>query len=699
MRGIPGSLLRTVGFAALFLFAELFGRSELSAFGGGRVVWPAAGIAAVWFVVQRSARARWVDWAALAMVIVGVNLAVGASPAVAAVCLVVGLAQVGVFLRLLPAGHPAPDDLPELRRPRDLWRLLAAVAGAAGCGAVAGAVGLWLATGTLPWSMIATMVTSDVANMLLFAAVAAGAAAMVAGYRARHGSLPFGGRPATRALTCARVGECLAVTLCTAAGYGIALRAPGVSMVFPLIVLTVWAAVRLCTAYVVLHSAAVMIATSLVTVHREGPFAHLGSLMTATMVGHVFIATVVLVGLVLALGRDERDALTGDLAEEKERAFQQAELLNTVVDSMADGLAVVDSEGRPLLRNRMMQSLLGDRPSPSAKPDVPGHYGLLASDGTPATDADLPSRKAIADGRTHAADLLVRNPALQQDRIIRSTATPLADPDGQVRSAVVLLRDVTAERRHRDELASFAGVVAHDLLNPLATVEGWTEAVGDALTDAPEHPAVAEAHDGLVRVTRASARMRGLVNDLLAYTTARDAAINPVPVDLGHLVADVAEARIDAAMAAEKPVPVFTIGELDPVHADPVLLRQLLDNLVSNAVKYTAAGITPHLTVTSSVDGDTVAVTVADNGIGIPADQHDAVFGTFHRAHRGKGYGGTGLGLAICQRTVQRHGGTITATDNPGGGTCFTFTLPTATEADPAGTPASSGIRVPELVG
>ncbi|GAB1645144.1 ATP-binding protein [Krasilnikovia sp. MM14-A1259] len=691
--GVLGSLLRTGGFAALFLFAEVCGRVEWSAAAGAWVVWPAAGVAAAWFTAQRAARTRRVDAVALVAVIVGVNLAVGASVAVAVACVVVGLTQVGVFLRLLSAGYPGSDDLPQLGGPRDLWRLLAAVGGATVCGAAVGAVGLWLVTGTVPWSMIAAMWTGDFANMLLFAAVAMHVMAMVSGRRV-HGSLAAGWSRASRARKCTRVGECLAVTVCSLAGYGIALRTPGVSMVFPLIVLTVWAAVRLCTSYVALHSLAAMVATSMVTVHGNGPFAHVGSLLTATMVGQVFIATITLIGLALALGRDEREALTEALAEEKDRAFQQAGLLNAVVNSMADGLAVVGPDGQAVLRNPMMQSLLGDRPAQTTEPDVIGHYGLHDIDGNPVTDVDLPSRKAIADGRTHAADIIVRDPDLREDRIIRSTASPLADADGRIRSAVVLLRDITAERRHRDELASFAGVVAHDLLNPLATVEGWTEAVGDALTDAPEHPAVAEAHAGLIRVTRASARMRGLVNDLLAYTTTRDAAITPVPVDLGHLVADITEARIDAAMAADKPVPDFTVGDLHPVQADPILLRQLLDNLVSNAVKYTAPGVTPHLTITSNLDGDTVGVTIADNGIGIPAGHHDAVFDTFHRAHRGNGYGGTGLGLAICKRTVERHGGTITATDNPGGGTRFTFTLPAAT-ITPAGTispPALSAI-------
>src|SRR4029077_7243425 len=120
---------------------------------------------------------------------------------------------------------------------------------------------------------------------------------------------------------------------------------------------------------------------------------------------------------------------------------------------------------------------------------------------------------------------------------------------------------------------------------------------------------------------------------------------------------------------------------LPPVQADPVLLRQLLDNLIGNAIKYTAAGTTPALTITAHRDGPMIEIRIVDNGIGIPEGQHDAIFGNFHRAHPSEGYQGTGLGLAICRRIVERHHGTIVAPDNPGGGTCFIFTVPAALPA------------------
>jgi signal transduction histidine kinase len=250
-------------------------------------------------------------------------------------------------------------------------------------------------------------------------------------------------------------------------------------------------------------------------------------------------------------------------------------------------------------------------------------------------------------------------------------------PDGHgTRSAVVLYHDVTAERRHRDQLATFAGAVAHDLQNPLTTVEGWTETAADLL-DADE-PAIGKARDSLARVSRAAVRMRGLINDLLAYTAARDADLTPTRVELTGMVADIAAGRADAAAAAGLPEPRMEVGRLDPVDADAGAVRQLLENLIGNSIKYTAPGVTPHLEITSRRRGGTVEVTIADNGIGIPAGQHEAIFGNFHRAHRDTGYAGTGLGLSICHRIVTRHGGYITAGDNAGGGSRFSFTLPAA---------------------
>jgi signal transduction histidine kinase len=125
------------------------------------------------------------------------------------------------------------------------------------------------------------------------------------------------------------------------------------------------------------------------------------------------------------------------------------------------------------------------------------------------------------------------------------------------------------------------------------------------------------------------------------------------------------------------------------VRADRGMIRQLIDNLVGNALKYTAPGQPARVDISAHRrdDDDQWTVTIADRGIGIPFADQPHIFTSFHRAAAHRNYQGTGLGLAICERIVTRHGGTIAATDNPGGGTRVSFTVPAET---PPGSPRPS---------
>jgi len=116
---------------------------------------------------------------------------------------------------------------------------------------------------------------------------------------------------------------------------------------------------------------------------------------------------------------------------------------------------------------------------------------------------------------------------------------------------------------------------------------------------------------------------------------------------------------------------------MPPVLADPVLVRQVLDNLIGNALKYVAPGVVPRVVVRGRrSDARLVTVHVADNGIGIPPGEQERIFAEFHRAHY-RDYEGSGLGLAIVRRIISRHDGTIVARPNPDGqGSVFEFTLP-----------------------
>ncbi|MEV6348015.1 HAMP domain-containing sensor histidine kinase [Actinoplanes sp. NPDC051851] len=238
-------------------------------------------------------------------------------------------------------------------------------------------------------------------------------------------------------------------------------------------------------------------------------------------------------------------------------------------------------------------------------------------------------------------------------------------------------------RRREAELVGFAGMIAHDLRSPLAILAGNA----DLLFEESRGLLPPDAMLSLDRIRGTATRMSTLIDELLAYATADNVALKTAPVDLNALVNDlVAEYRGNPAY--EKAI--FELDLLPTIDADPHLIRQLFDNLLGNALKYAHDGRTPHITVDARLEGDVWALTVADNGIGIPQGQHAEVFTAFTRARGSENRPGTGLGLAICQRIAERHDGTITASPNTGVGTRFTILLPTgaATPEPPSEPPA-----------
>lgn len=637
------SAARSLGFAVLYLLAGYAGRLTVLDKDNLSLVWPAAGVLAVWFVAQRDSRWRSLDAIALIAVTLVLDLITGAPLAVSGCFALANLAQGLLFAEL----HRRWMRAGALTRLVDLWRVIAAAGISTTAGALLGPTAVWLLTGTYSWSSPVVWLARNGVAILLVG---------TAGWHLRS------------LLRIRLTWEYLAVTLVSIAACYIAFGTEHVvSIPFALTGVTIWAALRLRTAFVVLHSLAFGVAATLLTLAGRGPFAQIDSHPLRALVLQLFVGTVAVVGLTLALGRDERAALLGRLRASESAATAQAGLLTTIIDSMDEGLGVIDETGRFVLRNPAAGRLLGFV-SEGDHVKTSSRYGLCHPDGTPVPDEQMPHRQAFAGQDLQAKDFLVRNAALPGDRMISLSTSLLPGTEDGPRQAVVVFRDVTADRRHRDELTSFAGVIAHDLLNPLATVEGWAEALEEELTE-----------DGVRRIARAAVRMRTLIDGLLTYTTAREAALSPDRVDLSALVRGITTARIDHAQSGAGPVPQFTIAALDAVQADPVLVRQLLENLIGNAVKYTRPGARPVIAVVSTRVGDQVQVTVRDNGIGIPPGQHEAIFENFHRAHPDPAYQGTGLGLAICKRIVERHGGTITATDDVSGGACMTFTLPGAT--------------------
>ncbi|WP_433789156.1 ATP-binding protein [Actinoplanes sp. CA-252034] len=674
--GLRWEALRSLVFAVLYLVAALVGRLTVMDDTNLSLVWPAAGVAAVWFVAQRRSRLFALDMALLAAVTMAVNMTTGASAGLAGFFVLANLAQAGLFAWLFGRWLPrlwGGGGTEAISRLSHLWRLLSISAISTVCGALIGPTGLWLITGDYSVAATAVWLTRNIASMLLI-----GVAGLRIGYLVHRYWTGNPGRrwPALREAwqraPWPHRAEYVAVVTVSVVAYSVAFGFQhGLPLAFPLLVVTVWAGLRLHTSFVIVHDLTFGGLAVVFTLYGDGPFASIPSNPARALVVQLFVGVVAVVGLAVALGRDERAHLVDDLRAARQEATDQAEVLRAVVDSMTEGLVVVDDRGRYLLRNPAAVDLLGGVTSGTGQVRESAFYGLHRTDGTLVAEGEHPFQRALATGEPHAMDIVVRNPAIPQGRTLAVHATLMPHRINGVRYAVTVFSDVTAERRRRDELAAFAGVVAHDLNNPLTTVEGWSE----ELIDVPG------AGPAATRVRRAAARMRNLINDLLDYTTARDGRLDLTDVDLGPLISDIATARADQAESTGAPAPRITLGALPVVRADEALMRQLFENVVGNAIKYTAPGVVPQLMVYATADGDDIRVCVADNGIGIPAGQHEAVFENFHRSHRASDYAGTGLGLAICKRITQRHGGTITATDNPAGaGTVIAVTIPLATQ-------------------
>ncbi len=233
---------------------------------------------------------------------------------------------------------------------------------------------------------------------------------------------------------------------------------------------------------------------------------------------------------------------------------------------------------------------------------------------------------------------------------------------------------VAQEREKSQELRTFAQRVAHDLRNPLSAVESWTSELAAELMASP----IGRPDDTptmIAGIERATARMRSLVDALLADAAARDRAPEQQVVDLPDLVGEVASEYGASGL-------VRTLGVRN-ISGDPVLLRQLVDNLIANALKYARPGQPADITVSARRRADRVVVRVTDNGIGIPAGAHEWIFEPFRRAHDDS-YPGSGLGLSTCRRIVERHGGSMRALPREDGpGSVFEFDLPQARAALP----------------
>jgi len=232
------------------------------------------------------------------------------------------------------------------------------------------------------------------------------------------------------------------------------------------------------------------------------------------------------------------------------------------------------------------------------------------------------------------------------------------------------LRDYGDElQRSNRELEEFAYVSSHDLQEPLRKIQAFSDLLVEEYSES-----LGDGKEYLDRITSSSQRMSVLIEDLLTFSRVSTKAAVLKSVDLNRIVEQAVSDLHDRIQKEHGEVIVHT--ELPTVMADETHMRQLFQNLLSNALKFHKPEEVPVVELSATCDKDECTITVKDNGIGIDKKYSDKVFAVFQRLNSKHSYEGTGIGLAVCKKIVERYDGTISIESEVGNGTTFIITLP-----------------------
>jgi signal transduction histidine kinase len=371
------------------------------------------------------------------------------------------------------------------------------------------------------------------------------------------------------------------------------------------------------------------------------------------------------------------------LSRALERARRQELEVEELLDAADFGLIRIAEDGAVTVVNEAPGHLQG----PLMRGDGDGDLRVYGADGaTPVPVELMPLARALR-GESFDGEVLWFAAAGADSAALAVTVRRLDGPHGEDVGAVLVTRDVTSELRALQARDQLVASVSHELRTPLTSILGYL----DLAIDDPDLPA--PARRGLEIAERNAERLLGIVADILAASSASNRSteltVSPIDVD----VADIVHASVESLepRAAERTVSLDESGvESAVAFVDPMRARQIIDNLIANAIAYNREGGT--VTVGATSDGDSTWVLVRDSGIGMSEDEMSGLFVRFYRARGAKAGGrrGTGLGLAISRDLARAHGGDITVRSTPGVGSTFILRLP-ATRAASAPAP-----RVPE---
>lgn len=351
-------------------------------------------------------------------------------------------------------------------------------------------------------------------------------------------------------------------------------------------------------------------------------------------------------------------------------AEQRRATLDSVMNSLVDGLVLVDRRGRIAYANPRTEEMLDLPPRALVGQTVEAVEGRLASRVAEPELVSSQFRAAVADLQTApAVDFALTAP---NPRALQARFFPIHDAGGYNLGLGLLLRDITQERELDQMKSQLLSTVSHELRTPLASIKGFATTLlrEDVQWDEDSR------REFLSIIDEESDRLSELISNLLDMSRieAGTLRVEPEPTDLGPIVQEtMAEFQV---MTREHRFEARLPSSLPLVWADPRRARQVVRNLVENAVKYSPGG--GPVTVTVQPLADSVQVCVADQGLGIEPEHLDHIFDRFYQVDSAstRKVGGSGLGLSICKAIVEAHDGQIWAESQPGVGSRFHFTLP-----------------------
>ncbi len=350
------------------------------------------------------------------------------------------------------------------------------------------------------------------------------------------------------------------------------------------------------------------------------------------------------------------------LSDEKQR-------IDNIIHNMAEGMVVVDAQGKIMLVNQAAESLLG-----ISKDDV----GKLLKEVVKDEHLLTVARSIAPAGETVEKDIELLSGDESTKRVLRTSSAVVEDPNGNTVGMVTTLNDITRQREVEKIKAEFLANVSHELRTPLVAIQKSIAMILDKTAGE-----ISPTQQQFISIAdRNSKRLTLLINDLLdlAKLEARRMQLKRQLAGLDQVISEAVTSLEQWAKTKSVSIETDISAGLPLISADPNRLVQVLVNLIGNAIKFTPANGKITVSCSPSADGSSLEVRVKDTGVGIPKDDLNKIFDKFYQTKERpvSDISGTGIGLAIVKEIVELHGGKVWAESEPGSGAVFIFTMPLA---------------------